>query len=276
MSTYPSTPSGWTVVDRRTAGSFTTAITYRHPDGRLIEWSSRRHRKHASRLSRVGVHDRVLWAPRRASWWIAVLFMLGASCFVVAPLPAYLSRVGSRADGVTFFVGSLLFTSAAFLQWLETINADRAPHVTGRGPLRAYAWEPRRIDWWSSGVQLLGTLFFNVTTFRALSTPVGTGSYDRLVWRPDALGSVCFLVSGYLAYAEVTSGLFHKPPRTLEGTVVSVNLLGCLAFAVSAIAGYVVPATDSVIDVSWVNAATTIGALAFLVGAALLLPEGAS
>ena len=34
MSTYPSTPSGWTVVDRRTAGSFTTAITYRHPDGR--------------------------------------------------------------------------------------------------------------------------------------------------------------------------------------------------------------------------------------------------
>ena len=30
------------------------------------------------------------------------------------------------------------------------------------------------------------------------------------------------------------------------------------------------------IDVTWVNAATTIGALAFLVGAALLLPEGAS
>jgi hypothetical protein len=123
-------------------------------------------------------------------------------------------------------------------------------------------------------MQLLGTLFFNVTTFRALSTPVGSVSYDRLVWRPDAFGSVCFLVSGYLAYAEVAGGLLRRPPSTLEGTVVSVNLFGCLAFAVSAVAGYVLPSTGDVIDEAWVNAATTVGALAFLVGAALLLPEG--
>jgi hypothetical protein len=276
LSAYPSTPPGWTVVDRRSAGHFTTAITYRHPDGRLVEWSSRRHRKHSSRLSRVGGgRDRVLWAPQRASWWIAVLFMLGSSCFVVAPLPAYLSRVGGRADGATFFVGSLLFTSAAFLQWLETINADPAPHVAGHGAVRVIAWEPRRIDWWSSGVQLLGTLFFNVTTFRALSTPIGSGSYDRLVWRPDAFGSICFLVAGYLAYVEVTGGLLHTPPGTLEGTVVSVNLFGCVAFAVSAVAGYVLPASGAVLDLTWVNAATAVGALAFLVGATLLLPEGA-
>jgi hypothetical protein len=274
LTAYPSTPPGWTVVERRTAGRFTTALTFRRPDGRLVEWSSRRHRKHASRLSRAGRGDGVLWAPRRASWWIAVLFMLGSSCFVVAPLPAYLSWVGGQADGATFFVGSLLFTSAAFLQWLETINADPALHVAGHGAVRVLAWEPRRIDWWSSGVQLLGTLFFNVTTFRALSEPVGSESYDRLVWRPDAFGSVCFLVSGYLAYAEVAGGLVRRPPATLEGTVVAVNLLGCLAFAVSAVAGYVRPSTGDVIDVTWVNAATTVGALAFLVGAALLLPEG--
>ena len=29
----------------------------------------------------------------------AVLFVLGSACFVVAPLPAYLSRVGGRAAG---------------------------------------------------------------------------------------------------------------------------------------------------------------------------------
>ncbi len=210
------------------------------------------------------------WAPHRTAWWIAVLFMLGSCCFVVAPLPAYLSRVGGRADAATFFVGSLLFTSAAFLQWLQTINAD--PVRPGAG--RAFTWEPRRIDWWSSGVQLLGTLFFNVTTFRALGTPVDSGSYDRLVWRPDAFGSVCFLVSGYLAYVAVAGGLLRRPPGTLEGAVVSVNLFGCVAFGVSAVSGYVLPATGAVLDLTWTNAATTTGALAFLVGAALLLPEG--
>lgn len=277
MTDYPSTPPGWTVVDRRTAGHFTTGVTYRHPDGRLVEWSSRRHRKHASRLSRRRTgRERVLWAPHRASWWIAVLFVLGSACFVVAPLPAYLSRVGGRADGVTFFVGSLLFTSAAALQWLETINADRAPHPEGRGRLRVLAWEPGRIDWWSSGVQLVGTLFFNVTTFRALGTSVDSTAYDRLVWRPDAFGSVCFLVSGCLAYVEVAGGLLRRPPGGVEGQVVAINLFGCVAFAVSAVAGYVQPSTGDMIDPAWVNGATALGAVAFLVGAALLLPEGAA
>jgi hypothetical protein len=277
VTEYPSTPPGWSVVSRRTTGHFTTAVTYRRPDGRLVEWFSRRHRKHASYLSRGRPgSEHVLWAPHRASWWIAVLFMLGSACFVVAPLPAYLSWVGGRADGATFFVGSLLFTSAALLQWLETVNADRVPHAGERTRFRALAWEPRRIDWWSSGVQLLGTLFFNVTTFRALSTSVDSASYDRLVWRPDAFGSVCFLVSGCLAYAEVTGGLFRAAPRSVEGAVVAVNLFGCVAFAVSAVAGYVQPSTGDMIDPAWVNATTALGALAFLAGAALLLPEGAA
>src|SRR5215213_4562921 len=38
-----------------------------------------------------------------------------------------------------------------------------------------------------------------------------TTEYDRLVWRPDALGSICFLVSGYLAYLEVCGRPFCRP-----------------------------------------------------------------
>jgi hypothetical protein len=276
VSDYPATPPGWAVVERRSIGRFPTAVTYEHPDGRRVEWSSRRHRKHASRLSRVrGARERVLWAPHRASWWIAVLFILGSACFVVAPLPVYVTWVGGTADGTTFFVGSLLFTSAAALQWLETINADRTPVGLGHGSVRVLAWEPRRIDWWSSGIQLAGTLFFNVTTFRALSTAIDSPSYDHGVWRPDAFGSVCFLVSGCLAYAEVTGGLFHRAAATVEGTVVSVNLFGCLAFGVAAVAGYVPASTSALMNTTVANAATTVGALAFLVAAALLLPEGA-
>jgi len=276
VTEYPKTPQGWTVLGRRSVGPFTTAVTYAHPDGSTVHWSSRVHRKHASRLSRVRLrHDSVWWAPHRASWWVAVLFILGSVCFLVAPLPFFVEQVGAQTDALVFFVGSIFFTSAATLQWLETINTDRAPAFSNEGSTRFLAWEPHRIDWWSSGVQLIGTVAFNATTFRALSTTADQPSYDQVVWRPDAVGSICFLVAGYLAYVEVAGGLLNRPPRTLEGGVVMVNLLGCLAFGVSAVAGFVVPSTDHVLNVTVANATTAIGALCFLVGAALLLPEGA-
>jgi hypothetical protein len=190
---------------------------------------------------------------RRVTWWIAVLFAAGSACFLVAPVPGFLQLVGPVADGVVFFVGSLLFTSAATLQWLQTINAD------GGGRPRMVTFEPHRLDWWSAGVQLIGTLFFNATTFRALRTGLGSPSYDQVVWRPDALGSVCFLVSGYLAYVEVTGSLLGRPRRTMESVIASVNLLGCVAFGISAVAAYVVPTTGNEINVSAVNTFTALG-----------------
>jgi hypothetical protein len=45
----------------------------------------------------------------------------------------------------------------------------------------------------------------------ALQSGLDTTEYDRLVWRPDALGSICFLVSGYLAYLEVCGRPFCRP-----------------------------------------------------------------
>jgi len=133
---YPTTPPGWTPVARRSIGPFTTHVTYRRSDGSTLEWSSRSHRKHASRLSRAHRRELTLWAPRQASWWIAILFAAGSACFLVAPFPGFLQLVGPAVDGMVFFVGSLLFTSAAFLQWLETINANRGPEPTARRRLR--------------------------------------------------------------------------------------------------------------------------------------------
>jgi len=185
------------VLSRRYVGPFATHVTWRRPDGPLVEWSSRRHRKHASRISRTRREDRaVWWAPHRASWWIGVLFAIGATCFMVGPLPGFVEWVGSAVDGVVFFVGSVFFTPAAGLQCLETFNADRAPAGGGRQPFRVLAFEPRRIDWWSSVVQFVGTLFFNVMTFRSMKTGLENPSYDQLVWAPDVYGSICFLVSG--------------------------------------------------------------------------------
>jgi hypothetical protein len=205
----------------------------------------------------------VRWSPDRAWWWIALLFAVGSTCFLVAPLPGFVELVGLEADAAVFFVGSVFFTSAATLQWWGCLTPEGVGRSDGR---RRVFWQPRRLEWWSGAVQLAGTLFFNVTTFRALSVTVDSTAYDRLVWRPDAFGSVCFLVSGVIAYVAVARTLRWTP----VGVVALVNLLGCVAFGLAAMGAYVLPSSTSEVSVTTVNAMTSLGALGFLVGAVLL------
>jgi len=172
---------------------------------------------------------------------MALAFAIGSLCFLVGPFPGYLDLVGPSADAVTFFVGSVFFTAGGALQtWLAA--PDR--RLPGAG----------RAAWWTAVVQSAGTLFFNVTTFRALQTAVTADDYDRLVRRPDAFGSVCFLISGVIAY--------RAPDR--QGWQPAVNLLGCVLFGVAAVAGYVVPAEGSVLDLAAANWTTAGGAACFL------------
>src|SRR5689334_9221009 len=166
---------------------------------------------------------------------MAALFALGSMCFLVGPFPGYVQLVGPTADAVTFFVGSLLFTAGGAVQtWI----AGGGRHEPGAG----------RAAWWAATIQSAGTLFFNVTTFRALYTVLSSPHYDKLVWRPDALGSVCFLVSGVIAYRSSARHGWWPARGTPGWWEPAVNLLGCVFFGVSAIAGYVVPSTTSMID----------------------------
>jgi YrhK-like protein len=113
-------------------------------------------------------------------------------------------------------------------------------------------------------VQSAGTLFFNVTTFAAMHTALTNPHYDRLVWRPDALGSICFLLSGVIAYA-ASQRRGWRPARGAPGWwQPGVNLLGCVFFAFSAVAGFVVPASGSILDLAVVNWTTALGAACFL------------
>jgi hypothetical protein len=189
---------------------------------------------------------------------MALAFAVGSSCFLVGPFPGYADLVGPEAVALTFFAGSLFFTTGGALQlWLS------------RGGPRAGVW--------AAAVQSAGTLFFNVTTYQALSTALSNPQYDRLVWRPDALGSICFLVSGVIAYA-ASSRRGWLPARGAPGWwQPAVNLLGCVFFGISAVAGYVVPATGSMLDLAAANWNTALGAACFLACAlATLLPSGVS
>lgn len=193
------------------------------------------------------------WDPHRAEWRVGALFAIGSVCFMLGPLPGFVQLVGSAADGTVFFVGSVFFTSAALLQLLQL--------TTGVG----------RTDWWASAIQFVGTIFFNINTFRAMQQSFDTADVDRLVWTPEAVGSVCFLVSGIIAYALVRDGGFLSAKRTTEWRMAFVNLAGCILFGISAIAGYVVPRTGDVLDLAAANVTTSLGAFCFLVGSVLLI-----
>jgi hypothetical protein len=122
---------------------------------------------------------------------------------------------------------------------------------------------------------LVGTLLFNVDTFHALQSGLDAEAYDKLVWTPDAVGSACFLISGYLAYVEASGGRYWPRRRALDWKIAAVNLLGCIAFGISAVAAYWVPSEGSITDLAAANFFTAFGGLCFLVGAILLLPESA-
>src|SRR4051794_25213013 len=107
--------------------------------------------------------------------WMAAFFALGSTCFLIGPFPGYAQLVGARADAATFFIGSILFTAGGALQTLIALP-ERDSGAAGRAAFRAAV------------IQSAGTLFFNVTTYQALHTSLTNSSYDRLVWRPDALG----------------------------------------------------------------------------------------
>ena len=250
---------------RRGLGPFVTFIEYERPGGLLAQWESRRQRK-----SRSGS---TWWAPRSRSWWIGVLFAIGSILFALGAVPGYAQAVGRLPDSVTFFIGSLFFTSAAFLEYWESVDFSAGP--SAHRLRRLISAHPRQIDWWASGIQLIGTLYFNVSTAVAISTDLSAQTARQHVWRPDAVGSVCFLVASGLAWAEVSHGWASWSPRTLSWWITLLNLVGSVAFGVSAVASYVVPATGQIRDLERSNLGTFVGALCFLIGAVLLLPEGA-
>ncbi len=192
---------------------------------------------------------------------MALFFALGSTCFLVGPLRGYVDLVGPEPDAITFFVGSLLFTTGGALQ-TSLAAPERASGRTGRAA------------WWTATIQSAGTLFFNVTTFRALETTLESPDYNRLVWRPDALGSICFLISGAIAY-RASSRRGWLPARGEKAWwEPGVNLLGCILFGISAVAGHVVPSTGSAIDLAAANWTTAGGALCFLTCALATLLSG--
>lgn len=267
---------------------FITRRVFRRPDGSLWVWLSRHHRKglvhreDAQAEATIQIVLRCLWMPRELNWWIGTIFALGSTLFAIASLwslfpklvPTSLETVSLNA---IYFAGSIPFTTAAYLQLFQTANAEPfADKASGtRKSWYLFGWKPGNIGWLSCAFQFMGTILFNFNTFDAMIPSLNWFEADLLVWVPNILGSVLFLLSGYLAFMENCHGYWTWDLGNISWWVVGVNLLGCIGFFASAVLSIGLPGKPHFELLTLAVAFTFQGAICFLVGSLLMLPETA-
>ena len=69
-------------------------------------------------------------------------------------------------------------------------------------------------------------MFFNISTFSATQADLTTAQARHLIWAPDVLGSICFLVASWFAYAEVNRGVLPRSDRSIGWRIAALNMLG--------------------------------------------------
>lgn len=275
------------LIDSAGPWPFTTRRTLRRPDGTHLVWHSRVHRKGLPTAQPAGLGAtllRSLWMPRQMNWWIGLIFAVGSLLFMLGSVlslaPTIFGQWSPDATVINaiFFAGSIPFTTAAYLQLYQAANAGSFSPQGSQRPraVARFGWRPRDIGWLSCALQFLGTVLFNVNTFDAMLTDLDWLQQDLAIWAPDFIGSVLFLAAGYLAFIETCHAHFAWQPASISWWVACANLLGCIAFMISAFYAFVPPSTPSFDALAISVTFTLIGAAGFLVGSLLMWPETAA
>ena len=258
------------------AWPFVTLRHYQHGHRRLI-WRARDHRKGLFRANRALDATRPsLWQTPAYNWIMGLIFVIGASLFMagsaMALFPALVRHFPGWTTNVTFFAGSIPFTTAAYLQLFQAANADEPVARTGTR-IKLFGWNPDSPGWISAATQFIGTIAFNFNTFDAIPSPSGWLTQNVVIWLPGMIGSILFLVSAYLAYIETSHAHFARPRHEIAWWIVAINLLGCVAFMIASTLAYVPhhAVAEWIMNVS--NANLWFGALCFFFAAALSMRE---
>jgi len=215
---------------------------------------------------------RLVWTPSDLGWRVAALFMLGSFLFALGSIPVFSQTVDPGAVGVVFFVGSVFFTLAGYSQFLQVINGDPEQNDQLPSVFNFWGWQPDSILWWTTLVQFVGTLFFNVSTFDAMLKGLSTTETNHLVWAPDFFGSIAFLIASHLAWLFVCGRTWLVRRDDTDWWIAAINYVGSIFFMLSAIGAFTLPTTGNVVNLTIVNLGTFVGAVCFFGGAYLLLP----
>ena len=218
-------------------------------------------------------------SDRSISLWIATLFMIGSFWFAFASFLSLdiLPLFSSFTLSLFYFIGSIFFTSAAYLQYLESINNDitHLAHIYDKHSV--WFWwrlRPYNMGYISSTTQFIGTLLFNISTFSAIFVSLSIEMENLLVWLPNLLGSILFLTSSFFGYLEIYHDKKIKIFRSITWWIIWINIFGSVFFQISALySRYSEHTTEMALLIATVT--TLLGALCFFSAALLLRYEKA-
>jgi hypothetical protein len=198
----------------------------------LLEW---RHLRSGSLSLRALVTD--------LNTWIGLVFAIGATLFAVACLAALVPGTvpeEMRPEGAinrTFFLGSIPFTTAAFLQLLQAELAGEYAQQGQTGRSLWLGWRAADRGWLACAYQFCGTLLFNVNTYDALHAPDSWLLEDIEIWVPNLLGCIAFMMAALFAAYTPQPMSFDAAGYALVFTLVGAVcfLLGALLLMVEAV-----------------------------------------
>jgi hypothetical protein len=203
----------------------------------------------------------------------ATSFTVGGLLFVAGAAVAQLGSGDPATCASIYFLGGIFFSTGGYASFLQEINGPR--HVDPDGTLESRDWrwwsyEPERIGWVSTFVLFVGTLAFGISLVDSFLEGLTTQQENRLIWAPEMVGCLLFLLSGHLAWTEVchrARPCFRR--RDLAWSIVAINQFGSVLFFVAGLAGFIKPATSSAAYVGIANWGTLTGALCFAIGGVL-------
>lgn len=206
----------------------------------------------------MNVHRRLELTNRIA----ATAFVIGGSLFCLGALLAQAHVGGPRLAGAVFLAGGVFFTTGGYTSVLLAANEHG-------GAWRWWSFEPRRLDWASAFVLFVGTLYFGISLLAALIGDLTTAQEHRLVWSPEVIGCVLFLVSGHLALLQLRRQRRRGQESGIDWWIAVVNQVGSALFMVAAIAAFVRPSTGDELAVGIANWGTFLGAACFAAAGAM-------
>lgn len=198
----------------------------------------------------------------------ATAFVIGGSLFALGALLAQTGVGSPRLPAAVFMVGGVFFTTGGYASVLQVVNAPRGADPAGvvrAGAWRWWATEPGRLDWASAVALFVGTLYFGASLLAALLGDLTVAQEHRLVWSPEVVGCVLFLLSGHLALTEMHRDRPRGRRADLGWWIAVVNQVGSALFMAAAVAAFVRPSSGDELAVGIANWATFAGAACFAV-----------
>ncbi|MGW8949587.1 hypothetical protein [Streptomyces sp. NPDC055709] len=262
------------------AGPFTTRRTWRLAEGGIAVWESRAVRKRGALSVRTTEDATAVARPadtptldrlRRLNATAAVAFTIGGALFALGAALA-LGSGSPTTSAAVYFAGGLFFSTGGYASLLQTVNAPMPGGTSGTlrsGHWRWWSYEPMRIDWLSTFVLFAGTLVFGINLLDSFLHGLTAQQSNRLIWAPDMVGCLLFLISGHLALVEVSHGRPRIRAHDLGWWIVAVNQVGSVLFMVAALADFTLPGTGSLVNAGIANWGTLLGALCFALGGVL-------